>query len=223
MLVPMRTLLVLAFLAANTSCIVVTASHCTDGRTTASETDVDCGGVCGGCSDGRRCATGSDCLSGVCTGGICGAVAPQCQLPTQAAFNGNYPLFRVFPNASTAIPGGDYGIAVTTNGSRSYTVAWSDTNNSATCFGAIVRSAGSFSGAVQKRTGQETVTATASEVRFASVPGSDVDGITFTITQEPLYIDAYINGSLSGGRIFYTDGSSQTVMLASQNPAAFSP
>jgi hypothetical protein len=37
------------------------------------ETDLDCGGTCSPCADGKSCAFGSDCSSGVCTAGICQA------------------------------------------------------------------------------------------------------------------------------------------------------
>jgi len=41
------------------------------------ETDTDCGGNCAAkCADGKHCATGSDCSSKVCSGGIC--QAPRC-------------------------------------------------------------------------------------------------------------------------------------------------
>jgi plastocyanin len=48
------------------------------------ETDVDCGGNCGGCMDGKMCAMGSDCLSQVCSGGTC--AVPSC---TDTAKNGS--------------------------------------------------------------------------------------------------------------------------------------
>jgi hypothetical protein len=41
---------------------------CTDGITNGTETDVDCGGSCPRCLDGKRCASGGDCASGFCTG-----------------------------------------------------------------------------------------------------------------------------------------------------------
>ena len=41
------------------------------------ETDVDCGGLCAFCDDGKRCVTGSDCKSLNCVGGICQAL-PTC-------------------------------------------------------------------------------------------------------------------------------------------------
>lgn len=45
---------------------------CFDGRINGDETDRDCGGSCPGCMDGDDCAEDTDCLSGACTGGVCG-------------------------------------------------------------------------------------------------------------------------------------------------------
>lgn len=39
---------------------------CTDGKKNQTETDVDCGGPCGGCADGKACLVPADCLSGYC-------------------------------------------------------------------------------------------------------------------------------------------------------------
>jgi hypothetical protein len=45
---------------------------CNDGVKDGAETDLDCGGpVCAQCSDGKRCNSGGDCLSGNCPGGVC--------------------------------------------------------------------------------------------------------------------------------------------------------
>ena len=44
---------------------------CTDGQRNGTETDVDCGGICGACSTGKVCAASADCQSGVCNAGIC--------------------------------------------------------------------------------------------------------------------------------------------------------
>ncbi len=40
---------------------------CSDGVKGGDETDVDCGGRCGPCADGKACATGADCESGACS------------------------------------------------------------------------------------------------------------------------------------------------------------
>ncbi len=39
---------------------------CSDGVKNGSESDVDCGGSCQRCTNGKRCTTGKDCLSGLC-------------------------------------------------------------------------------------------------------------------------------------------------------------
>jgi hypothetical protein len=50
------------------------AANCADGAQNGEETDVDCGGTapsCVRCADGEGCASGADCGSQVCSGGIC--------------------------------------------------------------------------------------------------------------------------------------------------------
>ena len=45
---------------------------CSDGLKNGSETDIDCGGTCGPCENGKTCASLTDCQSGRCApGGIC--------------------------------------------------------------------------------------------------------------------------------------------------------
>ena len=54
-------------------------SACSDGRKSALESDVDCGGTCGGCAIDKSCSTGDDCASGVCTdAGKCGGFEVSC-------------------------------------------------------------------------------------------------------------------------------------------------
>ncbi|HKQ48912.1 MAG TPA: right-handed parallel beta-helix repeat-containing protein [Phycisphaerae bacterium] len=48
------------------------APTCVDGIQNGSETGVDCGGgTCPPCGAGQGCLAGSDCVSGICSGGIC--------------------------------------------------------------------------------------------------------------------------------------------------------
>ena len=45
---------------------------CSDGLQNGSESDVDCGGTCGPCENGKTCSSFTDCQSGRCApGGIC--------------------------------------------------------------------------------------------------------------------------------------------------------
>jgi cysteine-rich repeat protein len=52
------------------------AALCGDGILNGEETDVDCGGVCAGCSPGQSCGAGRDCDSGVCINTTC--AEPRC-------------------------------------------------------------------------------------------------------------------------------------------------
>jgi hypothetical protein len=53
------------------------AASCTDGIKNGNETDVDCGGgTCPKCATGKGCLAGADCVSGICSAGIC--QAPTC-------------------------------------------------------------------------------------------------------------------------------------------------
>lgn len=44
---------------------------CHDQLQNGTESDVDCGGRCPGCTDGRRCLAASDCLSSTCANKVC--------------------------------------------------------------------------------------------------------------------------------------------------------
>jgi endo-1,4-beta-D-glucanase Y len=72
----LRTLGLLSAAGMMPSPLTIGTSSCTDGLRNGSETDVDCGGTCAAdCANGRACVAGSDCLSGVCTTGICRAAS----------------------------------------------------------------------------------------------------------------------------------------------------
>jgi hypothetical protein len=52
------------------------ADACHDRAIDGDETDVDCGGSCGGCAAAARCEVPADCDSGTCASGVC--TAPTC-------------------------------------------------------------------------------------------------------------------------------------------------
>src|SRR5215831_15178700 len=52
-------------------CILYLNPLCTDAVKNGTETDVDCGGVCGPCQLGRGCDVAADCANGNCVGGTC--------------------------------------------------------------------------------------------------------------------------------------------------------
>ncbi len=56
--------------------LAMVSASCSDGMKDGKETDVDCGGGCAPCADGRGCALGGDCQSQVCVNGQC--AAPSC-------------------------------------------------------------------------------------------------------------------------------------------------
>jgi hypothetical protein len=60
-----------------------TATTCDDGKKTGTETDIDCGGSCNGCSVGKGCVVNNDCMSHVCTGRLCNTPSPT---PTPTTF-----------------------------------------------------------------------------------------------------------------------------------------
>jgi hypothetical protein len=55
---------------------VCRAPSCSDGIFNGDESDLDCGGSCGGCDPGEDCGMDSDCASNICMGGEC--QAPTC-------------------------------------------------------------------------------------------------------------------------------------------------
>jgi hypothetical protein len=46
-------------------------SSCTDGVQNGNETDIDCGGTCPKCGDGKQCRAAVDCVSASCVGNVC--------------------------------------------------------------------------------------------------------------------------------------------------------
>jgi len=54
---------------------------CQDLKQDGAETDVDCGGTCSRCADGKKCSSGADCVSTACTAGLC--ALPTCTDLTQ--------------------------------------------------------------------------------------------------------------------------------------------
>ena len=48
-----------------------TPDACTNGKLDAGETDIDCGGSCPACANGKKCQNDSDCTSGTCIAHTC--------------------------------------------------------------------------------------------------------------------------------------------------------
>ncbi len=62
----------------NNICGGMAQGGCSDGIKNGTETDVDCGGTCAACGDGKSCLHASDCSSGSCNNNLCQAAAPGC-------------------------------------------------------------------------------------------------------------------------------------------------
>src|SRR5215208_5137316 len=75
----MRSLLVVLALLAGCSKLVdlrdVLPPSCGDEQHNGGESDVDCGGPCDPCVTGEACASGTDCLTGLCQAMVCQAPA----------------------------------------------------------------------------------------------------------------------------------------------------
>lgn len=56
---------------AGQTCFAGTCVSCVDGLQNAEETDVDCGGGCAPCTNGKRCGANHDCAAGFCSSGVC--------------------------------------------------------------------------------------------------------------------------------------------------------
>ncbi len=143
-----------------------------------------------------------------------------CSPPTFGNSTASYPQVNVYPGLSTSIPAGDIGYLVTANGQGGYRLAWTDTLNSPACFSGIITVQGTVS-QVSGLSGQETLQQSgANQLRFASAPGANVDGIDFVASTDPAYFDLFLDGSLSVN-IYYTDTATQQVTTAPANPVAF--
>jgi hypothetical protein len=101
---------------------------CSDGVKNGTESDVDCGGSCAPCADGKHCGAAAECTTGQCTGGTCCSThtydkttGPVAGLTTLCCENGDDLLtysdcgtgssHAVFPagNCAFASEGGDNG------------------------------------------------------------------------------------------------------------------
>ncbi|MBS2033179.1 MAG: hypothetical protein JST54_35225 [Deltaproteobacteria bacterium] len=105
------------------------APSCTDHQRNGTETDIDCGGSCGPCGDGKLCGTNSDCVSGLCASGTCQTAATPTirdfsATPTLVSTGATAQLMADFSGGAGRI---DPGIGAVTSGAAVSTGALTQT------------------------------------------------------------------------------------------------
>ena len=153
---------------------------------------------------------------------LAGCHGRTCAPPTFASSSANYPLVHVQANGTSGLPAGDIGYIVTANGQGGYRFAWTDTLDTAACFSGIITVQGTLDTAqTHGLSGAEELRfSNAGQLRFASVPGSALDGVDLVSSSESVYLDAYIDGSLSVN-IYFADPASGVIGTTGVNPVAF--
>jgi hypothetical protein len=191
-------------------------ARCDDGVRNGTESDVDCGGSCSPCVDGRVCVSGSDCISQTCSAGQ-RCVEPSASGPPNTT---GAPVYPIDPGASVAIaPGTLAGYGITANVGASYRIVWTgDANSSAQYreFYGSVWTSGTFATVVPGCTDQSCpigsgdyisapyAIAGGERVDFDTFAIDNIEGFDFTVTTEPVYFDLYIDGQHYPNLVFFS-------------------
>jgi hypothetical protein len=191
---------------------------CSNGVRDGNESDVDCGGSCAPCADGRTCRSGADCQSQTCS------AANRCVEPTSGGppNTGGAPVYPIDAGAAIAIqPGTQAGYGITANVGNSYRIIWTgDGNTSAQYreFYGSVWTSGAFAtvtpgcsdGSCPLGSGdyisQPYAIAGGERVDFDTFAISNIEGFDFTVTTEPVYFDLYIDGQHYPDLVFFSSG-----------------
>jgi hypothetical protein len=201
-------------------CAITVVDHCTDGTLDGNESDVDCGGSCRLCPDGRRCDFNSDCAGGVCgAGGVCTTGTPS-GLPSSAGAD----TYNIDVGGSVVItPGTQAGYAVLANVGGSFRLVWTGDGATTGSFSnftgtvwttAVIDSVspGCSDGSCALESGDVVSTPTAVtggyRVDFDTVTSTGIDGFDFTVTAEsaaqPVYSDLLIDGQRYPSLVFFS-------------------
>jgi hypothetical protein len=202
-------------------CVSVKTSTCTDFVRDGNETDVDCGGSCPPCGDGRGCVVNTDCASNSC--GSAGHCVEPNFTPVPTA-----DVYLIDAGAGLVIAPGQqagYGITVAVGGG-SFRLVWTGDGNvtdqyhefygsvytdgtisSVTpgCSGACSFNSSDYLSAVYAVTG-------GTRVDFDAFNVNDLEGIDFTVTGgangngEPVYFDLYVDGQPHPELVFFASG-----------------
>ena len=114
---------------------VCRASRCDDRVKNGGETGIDCGGTssCARCAAGQACSVGSDCLTGVCLGGICGGAHTVGGTLTGLETGGSITLQNNGGDARVVTQNGAFTFSQTVAQSRAYAVTVSSQPTGQSC------------------------------------------------------------------------------------------
>jgi hypothetical protein len=198
--------------------VTLTTGDCSDGLFDGNETDIDCGGSCRACSDGRGCLRDADCQSAFCdTGGRCATPASS-GLPDSTGAQ----VYSIDPGAGLVVqPGVQAGFGITGNTGGSYRIIWTGEAASGGAsynnFTGTIWTTGQFDSFNTGCAGQcplesddvvnQPVAVTGGEViTFDATASTGLDGFDFTVTAEPVYFDLQIDGSRLQAAVFFSSG-----------------
>jgi len=101
-------------------------TSCTDGIQNGSETDIDCGGTCGQCLNGKACSTNGDCRDGTCQTGVCTGDGEWIWIDVPGSLCGNNTETGILYNPA---PNGSQELVIVFDGGALCNVAGGNTAN----------------------------------------------------------------------------------------------
>ena len=190
---------------------------CNDGERDGHETDIDCGGdVCAACNNDAVCAQDADCHSAYC------AADSTCQLPpTMVPSAAGAHTFSIDSGASIVIsPGTQAGYGITATAGGSYRIVWTGdgaASGSYHEFSGTIWTAGTFltvnpgaGGIAPLEAGDVVLPALAvaggERIDFDTFASDGLDGIDFSVSEEPAYFQLLIDGQARPSLIFFSSG-----------------
>jgi len=197
----------------------VTGPTCTDGIANGTESDIDCGGSCGKCNDGRACVGNSDCVSGQCGSNN------RCVTLTIPNFSG-VDLWSIDTGSGVVLqPGTQAGYGITASGGQSYRLVWTGdagTSSSYHEFYGSVYTKGSFTNVTPGCAGNAcplesgdyvspayTISG-GQEIDFDTFATTGIDGFDFVSDTEPVYFDLFIDGVHYPNFVYFMSGGVQS-------------
>jgi len=199
-------------------CSQQVATSCSDGIRNGSESDVDCGGSCVLCTDGRQCLAGSDCASGLCSS------AGRCTTASIPNFS-SADVWQIDIAGGVLLqPGVQAGFGITANTGSSFRLVWTgDAGTSASYhnFYGSVYTAGSFTSVTPGCAGNTCPLesgdyvssayniAGGQELDFDTIATTGIDGFDFVVDTEPVYFDLYIDGVRYPNLVYFSSGGAQ--------------